>query len=280
MSPSATGIDIDSTYTITDEQIDFLRTHGFIKLKQVLSPETIEHYRQSITPKVMELNNLADIPWEQRDTYQKAFIQVMNLWREDATVKQFVFGKKLARIAAELLGVDGVRLYHDQALYKEPSKGNAGGGHTPWHADQYYWPLDSEKTITVWVPLQAVPLEMGPLSFAAKSHTMQFGRDIEISDDSEQRLQDALEKEGYEHIVEPYDLGEVSFHYGWTYHRAGPNRSDKPREVMTVIYMDENIRVAEPRNKHQVDDHNTWIPGVPVGEVAASEINPVLYHKD
>ena len=58
----------------------------------------------------------------------------------------------------------GVRMYHDQALYKE-----AGGGITPWHADQYYWPLETDKTITAWIPLQATPLEMGPLEFSAGS---------------------------------------------------------------------------------------------------------------
>ena len=36
-----------------------------------------------------------------------------------------------------------VRLYHDQALFKE-----AGGGITPWHQDQHYWPLDTDRTIT------------------------------------------------------------------------------------------------------------------------------------
>ena len=59
----------------------------------------------------------------------------MNLWAVDDAVKQFTLAKRFAKIAADLLGVDKVRLYHDQALYKEP-----GGGFTPWHQDQYYWP--------------------------------------------------------------------------------------------------------------------------------------------
>jgi len=61
--------------------------------------------------------------------------------------------------------VDGVRIYHDQALFKEP-----GGGFTPWHADQYYWPLETDKTITAWMPLQSIPLTMGPLEFSAGRH--------------------------------------------------------------------------------------------------------------
>jgi hypothetical protein len=55
----------------------------------------------------------------------------MNLWGHSSQVRDFVFGKTLARIAAELLEVDGVRLYHDQSLYEEPS-----GGITPAHADE------------------------------------------------------------------------------------------------------------------------------------------------
>lgn len=48
-----------------------------------------------------------------------------------------------------------MRIYHDQALYKEP-----GGGCTPWHADGYYFPLSSGKILTAWVPLQPVPKVM------------------------------------------------------------------------------------------------------------------------
>jgi Phytanoyl-CoA dioxygenase (PhyH) len=62
--------------------------------------------------------------------------------------------------------VGGVRLYHDQALYKE-----AGGGPTPWHADQYYWPLTTDRVVTAWVPLQAVSADMGPLAFAERTHS-------------------------------------------------------------------------------------------------------------
>lgn len=79
-----------------------------------------------------------------------------NLWRSSEIAREFVFDKRLASLAAQLLGVEHVRLYHDQALYKE-----SGGGITPWHADQFYWPLSTDKTITAWVPLQETPLERG-----------------------------------------------------------------------------------------------------------------------
>lgn len=48
--------------------------------------------------------------------------------------------------------------------------------------------------------------------------------------------------------MEPYAAGDVSFHFGWTLHRAGPNTTSEPRKVHTVIYMDRDMRLAEPKN--------------------------------
>lgn len=261
--------ELDAPFSLKEEHLDFYNENGYIKLKHVLSPELLENYRRLIAERVAELS--ADtIPIEQRTTYGKAFLQIMNLWTESAGVKDFVFGKRLARIAAELMGATGVRLYHDQALYKE-----AGGGITPWHADQYYWPVSSEKMVTAWIPLQLTPREMGPLAFCEKSHRFQIGRDLEISDESELTLKQALNTFSLEEGG--FDLGDVSFHAGWTFHRAGANTTDRPREVMTIIYMDEDMRLVAPKNKNQIADIERWCPGVQVGDVVASHLNPVVY---
>jgi len=270
-APVRGAIDLDSHYRLTEEQIRFFRERGYVKLKDVLTPQTLDYYGAEITRKVIELNTM-NIPMEKRSTYQKAFLQIMNLWTRSEIVKEFVMSKRLARIAAELMGVRGVRLYHDQALYKEPS-----GGITPWHADQFYWPLSNSNAVTVWIPLQETPMNMGPLGFAEKSHNMQFGRDLEISDTSEQQLQDALKREGYPLNDTPFDLGEVSYHLGWTYHRAGPNTSDQPRKVMTIIYMEDGIRIIQPKhNAHQADLRG-WLNNGKPGEVAAGPLNPVIF---
>ncbi|MFC9493899.1 phytanoyl-CoA dioxygenase family protein [Streptomyces sp. NPDC056982] len=243
---------------------------GFAHLRNVLTPETIAAYEPTITVEVIRLNT-QDLPLAERDTYGKAFLQVTNLWEHNEKVKELVFSRRLARIAAQLLGVHAVRLYHDQALYKEPS-----GGITPWHADQYYWPLSSDRCLTVWLPLQETPMEMGPLAFARGSHRFAYGRDLPISDESEARLKQTVSEQNFEDVVEPFALGDASFHRGWTFHHAGPNRAAVPRRVMTVIYMDADIRIAEPTNDHQAADRG-WMPGTAIGQVPDSPLNPVLY---
>lgn len=268
---TATGI--DSPYPLADAEVERFRRDGFIRLKDVFDAQTLHHYGQELTWLTIALNTQTK-PLEERSTYDRAFLQVMNLWRQGGPAREFVFGRRLAGIATALLEVQGVRLYHDQSLYKEP-----GGGITPAHADQYYWPLASDRCITAWVPLQAVPQDMGPLAFFAGSQAMEFGRDLEISDDSERQITAAMEAHGFPVVDGPFDLGEVSFHLGWTFHRAGPNRSRTPRSVMTVIYMDRDMRLKAPENHMQQQDWEKWCPGAVVGEIIDTPLNPVLFER-
>lgn len=215
--------------------------------------------------------NTVNTKLEERSTYGKAFLQLFNLWREDDIVRELVFSKRLAKIATDLMQTAGARIYHDQALFKE-----GGGGITPWHADQYYWPLETDKTVTAWIPLQAIPLESGPLEFSAGSHQIVEGRELEIGDESEILIQQRLRVTDFKHVIEPFDAGEISFHSGWVFHRAGANTTAEVRKVMTIIYMDKNMKLKSPENKNQVDDWNTWCPGAVIGEVIDTPLNPVV----
>jgi ectoine hydroxylase-related dioxygenase (phytanoyl-CoA dioxygenase family) len=264
---------LSKPYILSDEQIEFYNQNRFIKLKQVFDSETISFFNEAISNRV-DIMNKESIPLNERSTYGKAFLQLFNLWREDEVVKEFIFSERLAKIAADLMQVDGVRIYHDQALFKE-----AGGGITPWHADQYYWPLETDKTITAWIPLQETPLELGPLEFSAGSHQIVEGRDLEIGDESETIIQKNLKITNFNHVVEAFDLGEVSFHSGWVFHRAGANTTDQMRKVMTVIYMDKDMLLKNPENKNQINDWNTWCPGANIGEVIDTPLNPIVYKK-
>ena len=164
--------ELNVDYPLTDEQIAAYSRDGFIKLANVLTQDVLSEFGAEFTRLVYALNR-QKLSLAERNTYGKAFLQVPNLWEHSEKVKTFVLSRRLGKIAAELMGVRGVRMYHDQALYKEP-----GGGFTPWHVDQFYWPLANDNTVTAWIPLQAVPVEMGPLSFCIGSHKLLQNRGL------------------------------------------------------------------------------------------------------
>jgi len=262
---------LQTPYTLSPEQVAHYQHYRYIKLKEVLNTETLEFFNKAITERV-NLMNENTTPLEERTTYGKAFLQLFNLWQEDELVKELIFSKRLGKLASDLMQVEGVRLYHDQALFKE-----GGGGITPWHADQYYWPLETDKTITAWIPLQETSLGLGPLEFSAGSHEIVEGRELEIGDESEVLIQQKLKITDFKHVIEPFDAGEISFHSGWVFHRAGANTTNQMRKVMTIIYMDKNMLLKNPENTNQLNDWNTWCQGAKVGEVINTALNPVIY---
>lgn len=264
--------DLSNDYPLTAEQIATFQRDGHICLRGVASPAEVAVY-SPLFAEAVAARSKAVRPMEERDTYGKAFLQIMNLWREDERLKRFVFARRFAKIAAELLGVSGVRLYHDQALYKEPF-----GGHTPWHQDQHYWPLDTDNTVTLWMPLVDITANMGVMDFASGSHRLGYLGDMPISDESEAAWSRLIAEKGFA-VANHGDMraGDATFHTGWTLHAALKNDTPRMRDVMTIIYYADGTKVGAIDNANRKNDLDAWIPGGVPGQPAASPLNPVLY---
>lgn len=257
--------------TIPEEQVTEFRKNGHTLVHNVLSAEEVAAFRPVIL-EAAEHKNTERRKLEERDTYGKAFLQIMNLWETDENARRFTLAKRFAKIAADLLGVENVRIYHDQALFKEP-----GGGPTPWHQDQYYWPVDTHNTVTMWMPLVDINEGMGMLTFATGSHKEGNVFDYEISDESEQEFERYVKEQQFA-ISRPAEMkaGDATWHYGFTIHNAPGNESTKMREVMTVIYVADGALITAPKHKYQEADLATWMQRLPVGSAVASELNPLV----
>lgn len=266
--------ELASDYPVTQEQTTHFQRDGHILLRGVAAKEEIAAYRPVIL-EAREKYGAEATPLTQRDTYGKAFLKGMNLWPKDEGVKSFVLARRFAKIAADLLGVDGVRVYHDQALLKE-----AGGGLTPWHQDQHYWPLLTDNTVTMWMPLVDVTPEMGTMHFASGSHKNGYLGDLPISDESEVKFEQFIQERGYTRVPgTAMAAGDASFHYGWTLHGAPGNSSSLTREVMTIIWYPDGTLVGPLDNASRERDRDRWMPGLKPGDLAASVMNPLAYKR-
>jgi ectoine hydroxylase-related dioxygenase (phytanoyl-CoA dioxygenase family) len=264
-----TTIDVDAT-TITG----FVRD-GHAVVRGLASPEEVARYSPAIRSATRALSG-DERPLAERDTYGKAFIQSMNLWTVDPEVREFVFARRFAKVAADLLGVGGVRLYHDQSLFKEP-----GGGITPWHQDQVYWPLDTDRTVTMWMPLVDIPASVGSVVFASGSHRRGDLGGSAIGDDSQRYFDELVKHEGYDLVAyAPMRAGDATFHTGWTLHGAPANETSTMRSVMTIIYFADGTRVGPVDSPMRRDDNEKWLGSLPAGSPASSPLNPLLWSRD
>lgn len=228
-------------------------------------------YRQAITEAAY-----ANFPdkgeLSKRDAFGKAFLQTLNLRFKHDGVRAFVLARRFAKIVAELNGVERVRILHEQALFKEP-----GGSHSPWHQDQYYWPLATNQSTGMWMPLVDVSLEMGPILYASGSHRDGYLGHYKISDESQDVFDGVVEEKGFATWQQPMKAGDATFHNGWLIHGATANQTETMREAMIVTYYPDGTRVGELDNPSRVNDAKVYLGGRKTGALADSELNTVVY---
>jgi len=261
-----------SPYELDRATVESFRSLGHTVVRGLASASSVASVKPLID-EATEVRRWDRRPLEERDTYGRAFVQAANVHQHHEDIARFALSARFARVAAELMGVPGVRLYHDQALYKEP-----GGGFTPWHQDQVYWPLDSDDTITMWMPLVDVPTDVGGMTFVDGTWSKRNLGEHMIGDSSQTFFENLiLENEWTSTTYGPFRPGDATFHRGWTLHSAPPNNSSSTRSVLTVIYFADGTRIADADHPARQLDLALWLGGAKPGEIA--DRNPLLWHE-
>ena len=261
-SDAAVTAELAEPYPVTSAQIEQFATDAFVKLPGVLSPGVVERLRA-------RLRTLLDAAVDPAVGFQS--LEMM--WLSDDLVRAAVLSPRIGGICAALLGTPRVRLYHDNALSKEP-----GAGRTPWHYDAHHFPLDSPDVLTAWIPLQPIPREMGPLAFARGTDLGGLLTGVEF--DKHGTSYDRGVSEAFRaHAVPvedgPFASGDVSFHAASCFHTAGANRTTAARMVLATTYFADGTRVV-PSPTMVSGDWRKFIPGAEPGQVVASERNPLI----
>jgi len=222
---------IDADYELSQEQIDFYRKNGFIQLNDVVTGEALDALRTAVESAVVD-ETIPDNQQKTRDSYSSLFIQKVNLWQRHAAVTPFALCRRFGNLAARLAGRP-MRIWHDQALFKEPEVGSR----TPWHQDTHYWPHQQKgQQLSIWIALKDVDTRNGCMSFLPGTHQYANIPPVNLGNP-----QDIFELEprlkGIKPATCPMKAGSVTFHNGLTFHYAGPNKSDAMREAFAILYM-------------------------------------------
>lgn len=183
-----------------------------------------------------------------------ALRRVVNSWWVNDEIREMVLDPGLGRIAAELMKVEGVRLWADQMIIK-PGSGNndaTKSGNVGWHQDASYWNISSnqQNMITAWIALQDTDLPNGGMRTLKGSHKWGLIKESDKFFDTDLDGQrEYFENEvGGEWIDEPCVLkaGQVSFHHSLCFHGSGKNLTNEPRLSVVGHYMPEGTKFTSP----------------------------------
>ena len=255
-------------YNITKYDIENFQKNGFIKLKNVLSPGAVQVLRHEI------LSLLKKTFTNYYETKKNRFLSLEMMWLENTLMKEFVLSPRIAKICADLLSVKKIRLYHDNALVKE-----SGCGRTPWHYDDHHFPLATNDVITAWIPAQAIPIEMGPLTFAKPLDVYKLVKDIKFNEfdtSYDRKINSVFKAKQVSIVEEAFELGEVSFHHNLNFHTASENKTTQSRIVLANTFFADGARVVN--NPTMISgDWKKFIPETNPGEIVSSNLNPICW---
>lgn len=248
--------------------IDEFDANGFVVTEKTLSNDELDTFGSAVDAAVQRRTADDHRSLDEKSSYEQSFIQCMRLWETDPDVQPLTFHPALAQAAAELLGVESVRLWQDQALYKEP-----GGRITDAHQDAPFWPVGTAPMITAWIPFDGSSAAQGSTGYVPGSHKLGPLKRVNLTRTTEAYdiLADPLLADS-----EPVHLeaakGSVVWHHGLTVHNATPNVTDKVRRVFTVVYLADGFPRTEPWPSFPLDR-----AGVAVGESMGGDGLPVVW---
>ncbi len=190
----------------------------------------------------------------EKPVYEQSFLQAHGLGFLYPAIRRFVHSVRFATLARDLMRVEGVRLYFDQALYKQP-----GGRITDYHQDGGYWAVEpSTKTTTIWLALVDAPRERGCMAFAKGSHRLSSGPEFVDIFNAEGEIPLTDRAAGFDWEWVPVVAGDCTFHSGLAYHRAAANETDQMREAMTIAYMVHYAIYDWPYWNDRIKNNGKW----------------------
>lgn len=256
--------------SINKQQIKQFQTDGFLLVEDFFSDDELDRFAKAIDEAVAYRTSDDHRSHGEKNLYEQTFVQCMRLWEDRPDVAPFTFHPKLCEAAATLLQTDCVRIWHDQALYKEP-----GGRKTDAHLDYPFWPVTETDLISVWIPLQDVQPGGGMMSYVKGSHRIGYTEFVDIG---QLHGGEAFNLLAEPQIAElplvpvPVRRGSLVFHHACTIHTADANTTDEIRRVFTMVYMADGCHRSRDDAYFALDRDN-----VKTGELIVGSGHPVAW---
>jgi ectoine hydroxylase-related dioxygenase (phytanoyl-CoA dioxygenase family) len=254
-------------------EIDQYRRDGFVVLSDFLDAAELEDWRRATDEATSarlelddELSNASSDPY-----YSQVFTQASGLRRIHEGMDRLVRDSRLAEIAGKLAGVDGIRLWNEQALYKRPFANPTG-----WHLDVPYWSFDDRRALTAWIALDDATIENGCLWYLPGTHLTAGFDPVEIGPTVRGILELHPEWSEIESVPAPVQAGGGIWHNGLIAHGAGANMTNRGRRAMTVAFMPDGVTYNGKRDEFVYTEEQA--AAMSVGDVLDDEeTNPLLW---
>lgn len=268
---------------VSDEQVAFYRDNGFLVIENFLDADELARWRHDTDEAVEQRLAAKGGAWSSAKAggltnqgdpdsyYAQVFTQCLKLLETHDGMREILLDPRLGELAATLAGVDGIRVWHDQALYKPP-----WGNPTAWHLDNPYWSFSSRDALSIWVALDDATLANGCMWYLPGTHKIARYDNVGIGHKMADLFKAYPEWRTMESVGCPCPAGSAVFHNGLVAHGAGANMTPRPRRAMTCAYMPDGATFNGQKNVLP----DAYVSTLTVGDVLNNDdVNPLVWRK-
>ena len=220
--------------------------NGFIVIEDFLNAKELAHWRaateEAVEQRLAKRNGFTNQD-DPEQYYAQVFVQCVRLADTHDGMRELMFDERLGKVAGELAGVDGIRIWHDQALFKPPY-----GNPTGWHLDNPYWSFSSRQAISIWVALDDATISNGCLWYLPGTHKLARWDNAGIGENIGSLFKIYPEWRKINAVPAPARAGTVVLHNGLIAHGAGANMTAGRRRAMTCAYMPDGAAFNGQKN--------------------------------
>jgi hypothetical protein len=221
--------------TVTSEEVAHYRTHGWVKLKQLVPRASVNDLLALAREKMGE-NGDRNAPPQAFSYFNPLTMRGL----DNPVLRPVIdhFGRN-ARLMMGRKAPVGIRYFTDYFGVKLPSKipsQHGGNGKSDWHQDYAASASDRSGGMVFWLALTDLTPDFGTMAFLNGSH--RFGAMGHYATYGQGNLLDAypeLLDECSPTENQSYSAGDVTVHSNLCVHSAGLNITDKPRWTYMVI---------------------------------------------
>ena len=255
---------------LSGEQIASYRESGFLVIENWLDAEELARWR-AVTQEAVD-QRLEKVPQHDPESYYaQVFLQCLKLLETHDGMRELLLDPRLGEMAATLAGIDGIRIWHDQALFKPPL-----GNPTAWHLDNPYWSFSTRDTLSLWVALDDATLGNGCMWYLPGTHKTATWENAGIGQNMADLFKIYPQWRQIAPVACPCPAGSAVFHNGLTAHGAGANMTNKPRRAMTCAYMPDGATFNGTQNVLPDD----YFRSLKIGDILNDDaINPLIWKK-
>jgi len=255
---------------------DFQRD-GAVCVRGAVGPEHLAMAREAIEANLADLSPRAKRASADDDG---AFVEDFCNWQRLPAMQRFIEASGVAAIAAELMGSQTVRLYHDHVLVKEPGTRQR----TPWHQDQPYYNVDGRQNASMWFPVDPVP-RASTLELVAGSHRGEWYMPRTFLDHEAKWFPDGtlaelpdIDGRPDEFTILGWELepGDAVFFHMLTLHAAAGVGGTNRRRVLSVRFLGDDM-VHAPRPWTTSPPFPGLVDELPAGAPMDHPLFPILW---